>query len=57
MSGSVRRQLLGGDRALQVKVCALSSGFWHQGEFAALHAAQFGEAPSATLVRSQRMLA
>lgn len=54
---AVRRQLLGGDLALQVKACALSSGFWHQGEFAALYAAQFGEAPSATLARSQRTLA
>jgi len=53
---AVRRLLLAGDRALQIKACALSNGFWHLGEFAALYAAQFGEAPSITLARSQQRL-
>ena len=52
---AVRRLLLAGDRALQIKACALSNGFWHLGEFASLYAAQFGEAPSITLARSQRL--
>jgi AraC-like DNA-binding protein len=51
---AVRRQLLTGDRTLRVKTCALSNGFWHLGEFAALYAAQFGEAPSMTLRCSQQ---
>jgi AraC family ethanolamine operon transcriptional activator len=51
---AVRGQLLAGDKALQIKACALSNGFWHLGEFAALYAAQFGEAPSITLARSQQ---
>ena len=46
-------QLLAGDKALQIKACALSNGFWHLGEFAALYAAQFGEAPSITLACSR----
>jgi AraC family ethanolamine operon transcriptional activator len=50
---AVRTQLLAGDKTLQIKACALSNGFWHLGEFAALYAAQFGEAPSITLARSQ----
>ncbi|HEX9589967.1 MAG TPA: helix-turn-helix domain-containing protein [Bradyrhizobium sp.] len=50
---AVRRLLLAGE-PLQIKACALSSGFWHMGEFAALYAAQFGEAPSMTQARSQR---
>ncbi|MGZ5877411.1 MAG: helix-turn-helix domain-containing protein [Bradyrhizobium sp.] len=51
---AVRGQPLAGDKALQIKACALSNGFWHLGEFAALYAAQFGEALSITLARSQR---
>jgi AraC-type DNA-binding domain-containing proteins len=51
---AVRRQLLAGGTTLQIKACALSNGFWHLGEFAALYAAQFGEAPSITLARSQQ---
>jgi AraC family ethanolamine operon transcriptional activator len=51
---AVRGQLLAGHKALQIKACALSNGFWHLGEFAALYAAQFGEAPSITLARSQQ---
>ena len=51
---AVRRQLLAGGKTLQIKACALPKGFWHLGEFAALYAAQFGEAPSITLARSQR---
>jgi AraC family ethanolamine operon transcriptional activator len=51
---AVRGQLLAGDKALQIKACALSNGFWHLGEFAALYAAQFGEAPSIILARSQQ---
>jgi AraC-like DNA-binding protein len=51
---AVRRQLLVGDKTLQIKACALSNGFWHMGEFAALYAAQFGETPSTTLARSQQ---
>ena len=43
--------MLAGNKPLQIKACALSNGFWHMGEFAALYAAQFGEAPSMTLAR------
>ena len=50
---AVRRLLLAG-KPLQIKACALSNGFWHIGEFAALYAAQLGEAPSMTLARSQQ---
>jgi hypothetical protein len=46
--------LLAGNKPLQITACALSNGFWHMGEFAALYAAQFGEAPSMTLARSQQ---
>jgi AraC family ethanolamine operon transcriptional activator len=53
---AVRRQLLTGGKTLQIKACALSNGFWHLGEFAALYAAQFGEALSTTLARSQQRL-
>jgi len=53
---AVRRQLLAGGKTLQIKACALSNGFWHLGEFAALYAAQFGEALSTTLARSQQRL-
>jgi AraC family transcriptional regulator, ethanolamine operon transcriptional activator len=53
---AVRRQLLAGGKTLQIKACALSNGFWHLGEFAALYAAQFDEAPSTTLARSQQRL-
>jgi AraC-like DNA-binding protein len=38
---AVRGQLLAGDKALQITACALSNGFGHLGEFAALYAAQF----------------
>jgi len=50
---AARRLLLAG-KPSQIKACALSNGFWHIGEFAALYAAQFGEAPSMTLARSQQ---
>jgi len=33
---------------------ALSNGFWHMGEFAALYTAQFGEAPSMTTARARK---
>ena len=45
--------MLAGNRQLQIKACALSNGFWHMGKFAALYAAQFGEAPSMTLARAR----
>ncbi len=53
---AVRRLLLAGNKPLQIKACALSNGFWHMGEFAALYAAQFGEAPSMTLARARQQL-
>jgi transcriptional regulator GlxA family with amidase domain len=53
---AVRRLLLAGNKPLQIKASALSNGFWHLGEFAALYAAQFGEAPSITLARAQQRL-
>jgi AraC-like DNA-binding protein len=53
---AVRRLLLAGNKPLQIKACALSNGFWHLGEFAALYAAQFSEAPSITLARAQQRL-
>jgi AraC-like DNA-binding protein len=53
---AVRRLLLAGNKPLQIKACALSNGFWHMGEFAALYAAQFGEAPSMTLARAGQQL-
>jgi AraC family ethanolamine operon transcriptional activator len=53
---AVRRLLLAGNKPLQIKACALSNGFWHMGEFAALYAAQFGEAPLMTLARARRQL-
>jgi AraC family transcriptional regulator, ethanolamine operon transcriptional activator len=48
--------LLAGNKPVQIKACALSHGFWHMGEFAALYAAQFGEAPSMTLARARQRL-
>jgi len=48
--------LLAGNKPLQIKACALSNGFWRMGEFAALYAAQFGEAPSMTLARARQQL-
>jgi AraC family transcriptional regulator, ethanolamine operon transcriptional activator len=53
---AVRRLLLAGNKPLQIKACALSNGFWHMGEFAALYAAQFGGAPSMTLARARQQL-
>jgi AraC-like DNA-binding protein len=53
---AVRALLLAGNKPLQIKACALSNGFWHLGEFAALYAAQFGEAPSMTLARARQRL-
>ena len=53
---AVRRLLLAGNKPLQIKACALSNGFWHMGKFAALYAAQFGEAPSMTLARARWQL-
>ena len=50
------RLLLAGNKPLQIKACALSNGFWHMGKFAALYAAQFGEAPSMTLARARWQL-
>jgi AraC family ethanolamine operon transcriptional activator len=46
--------LLTGNKPPQIKACALSNGFWHMGEFAALYTAQFGEAPSMTTARARK---
>src|SRR6201999_4419093 len=48
----VRQQLLAGSES--VKASALAFGFWHLGDFSASYRAQFGEAPSETLMRSRK---
>jgi AraC-like DNA-binding protein len=48
----VRKRLPAG--AQSDKVCALSCGFWHLGDFARSYRAQFGESPSDTLAQTRR---
>lgn len=51
---AVRRELSNGVEAGRtVSDVAMNWGFWHLGRFAQYYAAQFGEAPSETLMRSR----
>ena len=52
---SVRRQLLAGDAATQIKDRALANGFWHLSEFSSQYVRKFGEHPSETLARALAM--
>ncbi len=53
----VRRELLAaGPQPRLVKECAMNWGFWHLGRFAMDYQALFGEKPSTTLARYERVL-
>lgn len=52
---SVRKALVMGYPTLTVKAAANANGFWHMSEFSLAYKVAFGEIPSETLARSQRL--
>jgi len=52
---ATRIQLMTGSAGVSVKAAALGNGFWHLGDFSRGYRLAFGETPSETLARGQRL--